>query len=240
MSLRRTVLRDDDGTVHTIPNSEIKLVSNMTRDCPRFFYGPPLPTPSQRAHHFPLQQVGDALAADSEYRSDFVSRSAGARHRPRGERRGRYLLAARTPRPPVRCQPGTAAANQDSFEQNQIRPVLRTRFVVETRTSIVQLRKPSRAWAVRRSAPNATPGKAFPAQSLSFSTLPSPKIPLRVAEYFFTTAPRHGGRHCLVNSSAALDERGAYGCPQRKLRKAGEFCHAERYLGKKEAVEKRK
>ncbi len=30
MSLRRTVLRDDDGTVHTIPNSEIKLVSNMT------------------------------------------------------------------------------------------------------------------------------------------------------------------------------------------------------------------
>jgi moderate conductance mechanosensitive channel len=32
MSLRRTVLRDADGTVHTIPNSEIKIVSNMTRD----------------------------------------------------------------------------------------------------------------------------------------------------------------------------------------------------------------
>lgn len=32
MSLRRTVLRDADGTVHVIPNSEIKIVSNLTRD----------------------------------------------------------------------------------------------------------------------------------------------------------------------------------------------------------------
>jgi small conductance mechanosensitive channel len=32
MTLRRTVLRDADGTVHVIPNSEIKIVSNLTRD----------------------------------------------------------------------------------------------------------------------------------------------------------------------------------------------------------------
>jgi small conductance mechanosensitive channel len=32
MTLRRTVLRDMDGTLHTIPNSEIKIVSNLTRD----------------------------------------------------------------------------------------------------------------------------------------------------------------------------------------------------------------
>src|SRR5207248_3014146 len=32
MTLRRTVLRDDDGTLHIIPNSQITLVSNMTRD----------------------------------------------------------------------------------------------------------------------------------------------------------------------------------------------------------------
>ena len=32
MTLRRTVLRDADGTVHTIPNSTIQIVSNMTRD----------------------------------------------------------------------------------------------------------------------------------------------------------------------------------------------------------------
>ena len=32
MTLRRTVLRDADGVVHTVPSSEIKVVSNLTRD----------------------------------------------------------------------------------------------------------------------------------------------------------------------------------------------------------------
>lgn len=32
MTLRRTVLRGDDGTIHTVPSSEIKVVSNLTRD----------------------------------------------------------------------------------------------------------------------------------------------------------------------------------------------------------------
>jgi len=32
LTLRRTMLRDADGTLHTIPNSEIRLVSNLTRD----------------------------------------------------------------------------------------------------------------------------------------------------------------------------------------------------------------
>ena len=32
MSLRRTTLRDANGTVHVVPNSEIKVVSNLTRD----------------------------------------------------------------------------------------------------------------------------------------------------------------------------------------------------------------
>jgi small conductance mechanosensitive channel len=32
MTMRRTILRDMDGTLHVIPNSEIRIVSNMTRD----------------------------------------------------------------------------------------------------------------------------------------------------------------------------------------------------------------
>src|SRR5208282_606247 len=32
MTLRRTVLRDDTGALHTVPSSEIKVVSNLTRD----------------------------------------------------------------------------------------------------------------------------------------------------------------------------------------------------------------
>src|SRR5262245_50991964 len=32
MSMRTTTLRDDDGTIHVVPNSEIHIVSNTTRD----------------------------------------------------------------------------------------------------------------------------------------------------------------------------------------------------------------
>ena len=32
MTLRKTVIRDANGAVHTVPNSEIKVVSNLTRD----------------------------------------------------------------------------------------------------------------------------------------------------------------------------------------------------------------
>lgn len=32
LTLRRTILRDADGTVHTLPNSQITIVSNLTRD----------------------------------------------------------------------------------------------------------------------------------------------------------------------------------------------------------------
>ena len=32
MTLRRTVLRDTDGTIHTVPSSQITIVSNLTRD----------------------------------------------------------------------------------------------------------------------------------------------------------------------------------------------------------------
>lgn len=32
MTLRRTTLRDADGTLHTVPNSQISVVSNLTRD----------------------------------------------------------------------------------------------------------------------------------------------------------------------------------------------------------------
>jgi moderate conductance mechanosensitive channel len=32
MTLRKTVVRDANGTVHTVPNSEIRVVSNLTRD----------------------------------------------------------------------------------------------------------------------------------------------------------------------------------------------------------------
>jgi small conductance mechanosensitive channel len=74
MSLRRTMLRDDDGTVHMVPNSEIQIVSNMTRDWAQF----PLRVtvaysePSDRIVSL-LQQVGDQLRHDPAFADDIVA-----------------------------------------------------------------------------------------------------------------------------------------------------------------------
>src|SRR5882757_3886519 len=63
MSLRRTV--------HSIPNSEIKLVSNMSRDWSQVLIRTTTAytEPSDRITAL-LQQVGSTMAADSEYTSD--------------------------------------------------------------------------------------------------------------------------------------------------------------------------
>ena len=73
MSLRRTVLRDADGTVHTLPNSEIKLVSNLTRDWSQVL----LRTTAAYSENSDrvielLQAVGDGLASDPVWSNDFM------------------------------------------------------------------------------------------------------------------------------------------------------------------------
>ena len=136
MSLRRTVLRDDDGTVHTIPNSEIKLVSNLTRDWSQVLLR------TTAAHTEPsdriiglLQKIGDAMAADSQYASDFLvyPRVLGVDRVAAGE--VDYLVAART-RPGRQFEFSRELRRRikEGFDQNQIQtgPPGRV-FVVETR-----------------------------------------------------------------------------------------------------------
>ena len=73
MSLRHTVLRDDDGTVHTVPNSAIQIVSNMTRDWSQ------LPMKVVVAYSEPsdkiiglLHEVADDLVHDPIFSNDIV------------------------------------------------------------------------------------------------------------------------------------------------------------------------
>jgi len=136
MSLRRTVLRDDDGTVHTIPNSEIKLVSNMTRDWSQVLIRTTTAfTESSERIVTLLQQVGDAMAAESAYAADFVvnPRVLGIDRVANGE--VDYLLAART-RPGRQYDVSRELRRRikDSFAQHQVQtgPPGRV-FVVETR-----------------------------------------------------------------------------------------------------------
>jgi small conductance mechanosensitive channel len=68
ISLRRTVIRDDDGVVHSVPNGSIGVVSNYTRDFARvnvkvqIAYGEELLRVSEV-----IERVGKEMAADSSF-----------------------------------------------------------------------------------------------------------------------------------------------------------------------------
>jgi small conductance mechanosensitive channel len=74
MSLRRTTLRDDDGTIHIVPNSEIKIVSNMTRDWSQLTLRVVVAysEPSDKIVKL-LEQVGEDVRHDPQFAGDIVS-----------------------------------------------------------------------------------------------------------------------------------------------------------------------
>ena len=136
MSLRRTVLRDEDGTLHTIPNSEIKLVSNATRDWSQVLLRATAAytEPSERILNL-LREIGDAMAADTQYASDFTvpPRVLGIDRITNGE--VDYLVVART-RPGRQYDVSRELRRRikEGFEANQVQtgPLGRI-FVVESR-----------------------------------------------------------------------------------------------------------
>jgi len=74
MSMRSTTLRDDDGTIHIVPNSEIHIVSNTTRDWSQFTMRVVVAfeEPSDKILKL-LREVSDEIKHDPEYASDIVS-----------------------------------------------------------------------------------------------------------------------------------------------------------------------
>ena len=74
MSLRNTVLRDEDGTMHIVPNSSIQIVSNTTRDWSQLAmrivvaYG----EPTDKIVNL-LTEVGEDVRHDPAYADDVVS-----------------------------------------------------------------------------------------------------------------------------------------------------------------------
>jgi small conductance mechanosensitive channel len=80
VNLRRTVLRDVDGTVHSVPNSVIQVASNHTRD----YSG--VNVTVLVSHSADLEQaltiattVGEELARDGEYADDLIEPPRPAR-----------------------------------------------------------------------------------------------------------------------------------------------------------------
>ncbi|MBV8050475.1 MAG: mechanosensitive ion channel family protein [Acidobacteriaceae bacterium] len=73
MTLRQTTLRDDDGTVHVVPNSQITIVSNMTRDWSQLTMRVVVAysEPSDKIIKL-LEQVGDEVRHDPVFSNDIV------------------------------------------------------------------------------------------------------------------------------------------------------------------------
>ena len=73
MSLRRTVLRDDDGTLHMVPNSQITILSNMTRDWAQFTLRVTVAysEPSDKIVAL-LKQIGEDVRHDPAFAADMV------------------------------------------------------------------------------------------------------------------------------------------------------------------------
>lgn len=74
MSLRRTTLRDDDGTIHIVPNSQINVVSNATRDWSQFTLRVVVAysEPSDKIVKL-LTQIAEELRHDPAFSEDIVS-----------------------------------------------------------------------------------------------------------------------------------------------------------------------
>lgn len=75
MTLRRTVLRDADGTVHNVPSSQITVVSNMTRDWTQLALHVSVAYNSDSDQVIKLlQQVGAEIAADPAFVDRIVAK----------------------------------------------------------------------------------------------------------------------------------------------------------------------
>jgi len=74
MTLRTTVLRDEDGTLHTVPNSSIQLVSNTTRDWSQLALRVVVAyrEPSDNVVKL-LKEVGEDVRHDPAFAEDIVS-----------------------------------------------------------------------------------------------------------------------------------------------------------------------
>src|SRR5438309_4748094 len=74
MTLRRTVLRDADGSLHIVPNSQITIVTNMTRDWTQVSLHVPVAySESSEKVIRVMKEAADELRNDPEFAADIVS-----------------------------------------------------------------------------------------------------------------------------------------------------------------------
>ena len=122
MSLRRTTLRDDDGTVHIVPNSEIKIVSNLTRDWSQVAMRVVVAysEPSDRIIKL-LQAVGEDLRHDPTFADQIVGEVQVPGIDRVGNGEAEYLMLMKTrPNQQFAISRELRRRIKESFEKNKV------------------------------------------------------------------------------------------------------------------------
>ena len=124
MTLRRTVLRDADGTLHSVPSSQITVVSNLTRDWTQLSMTVSVAytVDSDKVTKL-LQTVGEELAHDPDYSHKIVAEPEVPGIEKVGGNEIEYLMLVKT-------KPGAQDAVRRElrrrikvcFEKNKIEP----------------------------------------------------------------------------------------------------------------------
>lgn len=122
MTLRHTVLRDDDGTVHVVPNSQVTIVSNMTRDWSQLTLRVVVAYSENSDRIIKLlQQIGDEVRHNPAFADDIVAdiQVPGIDRVGNGE--ADYLMLVKT-RPNRQDAVGRELRRRikESFEKNQV------------------------------------------------------------------------------------------------------------------------
>jgi moderate conductance mechanosensitive channel len=132
MSLRRTTLRDEDGTLHIVPNSQITIVSNLTRDWSQVAmrvvvaYG----EPSDRIIKL-LEQIGEDIRHDTAFADQIVSEVQVPGIDRIGNGEAEYLMLLKTkPNQQLAVSRELRRRIKESFEKNKIQTALPGRVYV--------------------------------------------------------------------------------------------------------------
>jgi small conductance mechanosensitive channel len=141
MSMRKTVLRDDTGTVHSVPNSEIKIISNMTRDWAQVALNVAVDysEPSERVIQL-LKEIGSEVRHDPDFGSYLVSEpEVPGIDRVNGNEVDYLLLAKVKPGKQYAIKRELRRRIKDRFEKNNIKAGAPNRmYVVEAPAPTIQ------------------------------------------------------------------------------------------------------
>lgn len=132
LTLRRTILRDADGTVHTVPNSQMSIISNLTRDWTQLALNISVDYKENSDRIVSLlREVAAEVRNDPRYSEQIVAEpEVPGIDKVTGEQVDYLLLVKTRPGKQFAISRELRLRIKECFEKNGIRPASSNRFYV--------------------------------------------------------------------------------------------------------------